>query len=186
MTELAQARKFYDIAVQITECVAVALDDHQGIGTLGRPNRVIGLVPGNQVAWDACGPGNCGQLATASLHGPYPSQTFPAESSEDPLRNGGCIPGSSAMRLVTSLTRCEYHPSMRRIGDKLFPPTADVLLDAAFLQEIEAAVMRDAVHCCLHNLRKNHTIPNYRVGSIDRVNNGDCGEISIVWWVGVV
>jgi hypothetical protein len=169
----------YFVAVTgIAECIAQALADHEVDGTLGRPGRV-GVTPGAEVPWDGC---ECGQLALAFQHGPYPSNIFPTEISED-TRPLGCFTGSSAVRVIASLIRCQYHPAMATDGT---PPSIEVQTAAARLQQIEQFYMRNAIICCLHDMLESNLLDDSRIGASDYQVNGDCGQVSIIFWIGVV
>lgn len=167
---------YYIVVSGVGECVAQALDDNIANGTLGRPGRVV-IVPGQEVPWDGC---ECGQLGFAFQHGPYPTRTFPAESLEDPAV-GNCVIGSQAVRVVASLIRCQYQPAMQAGG---LPPSETAQNAASRLQQIEQYYMRDAITCCLHAMRRADLIDDIRIGSTDYQVNGNCGEISMIFWLG--
>ncbi len=175
MTTLAEATRYFDVAATVLECIAVGLDDHIVIGTMGRPGRVL-LAPGNEVPWDGC---ECGQLGIAFQHGPYPSLNFPAETTDGP---GRCAVDVVAVRFSASLIRCQYHPSYTSDRPPK-PPTQEQQTAATKLQQIEEVVVRDALICCLNELRRTYVISDFRIGSNDYQVNGACGEVSIVFWV---
>lgn len=179
MITLVSALQYFNLITEICTCVSTALVDNEGIGTLGRPGRVVCLVPGSEVPWDGC---ECGQLAFAVQHGPYPSTRFPAENLDEEA-TGNCVLGSSAIRVKLSLTRCEYHPSLSPEG---FSPTPEQQLAAAILQQIEGAVMRDAIYCCLRDIKRAHRVDSYAIGATDYAVNGACGEVSIIFYLGLV
>ena len=168
---------FFASVTGVAECVAQSLEDHEIDGTLGRPGRVV-VVPGREVPWDGC---KCGQLGFAFQHGPYPVRTFPLESSQG-TESTGCQLGSLGVQVTASLIRCEYHPAMAVNGA---PPSEEAQTAAARLQQIEQFYMRAAITCCLSDQRRNNLIDDYRVGSADYDVNGDCGQVSIVFWIGV-
>lgn len=177
--DLGAALQYFAAVTGACVCVGDALADNTVIGTLGRPGRVICLVPGAEAAWDGC---ECGQLAFAFSHGPYPSRNFPAESAED-TSSQGCQISATGVRVVLSLSRCEYHPPMFDDGR---PPTESQQLNAAILQQIESFVMRQALTCCLAEQKRSLLIDDFRIGSTDYLVNGDCGQVSIVFWLGIV
>lgn len=167
----------YFVAVTgVAECIAQELADHIADGTLGRPDRVL-IAPGQEVPWDVGGAtsGYCSQLGLAFEHGPYPSTKFPVEELEDP--NAGCVIGPSAVRVIASLVRCDYHPAPTNQGK--IPPTPTVQTNAALLQSVEEFYMRKAIMCCLSGMKERQEIDDYRVMSSDRQVNGDVGEVSI-------
>jgi hypothetical protein len=151
----------YFVAVTgVGECIAQELEDHVADGTLGRPDRV--LIP-------------CSQLGLAFFHGPYTSQRFPVEALEDP--NDKCVIGPTAVQVIVSLVRCEYHPSPTNQGKT--PPTSAAQTGAALLQCVEEFYVRQAVTCCLSTMYVNGQIDDYRIGTSDRQVNGDLGEVSL-------
>jgi hypothetical protein len=166
----------YFVAVTgVAECIAQELADHVADGTLGRPDRVL-IAPGQEVPWDAGSSGNpCSQLGLVFFHGPYTSQRFPVEALEDP--NDKCVIGPTAVQVIASLVRCEYHPPPTNQGKT--PPTPEKQTTAALLQCVEEFYMRSAVACCLSTMYTSGQIDDYRIGSSDRQVNGDLGEVSI-------
>lgn len=178
MPTMEQALKYFALIATVCECVSNALADNVGIGTLGRPGRVVCLVPGNEVPWDGC---ECGQLAFAVQHGPYPSTIFPAENLDN-VEQSNCVLGSSAIRVVASLIRCRYHPAMSPDGT---PPTPEQQLAASMLQQIEGFIIRDTLYCCLADMKRDRRMDSYALGSTDYQVNGDCGEVSTVFYLGL-
>lgn len=177
------AISFFIAVTGVAECVAQSLEDNVPNGTLGRPDRVL-IAPGAEVPWDAGGNKGvyCSQLGFAFTHGPYASSRFPVEELEDP--NAGCVIGPSAVRVVGSLVRCQYHPPPTNQGKT--PPTAAAQTQAALWQSIEAHYMKQAVLCCLSDMKQQMEIDDYRVQSIDRQVNGDIGEVSIVFSIQII
>jgi hypothetical protein len=173
----------YFIAVTgVAECIAVALEDNEVNGTLGRPGRVCG-VPGPEIPWDGCDPGCGGQLAVAIQHGPFPSIRFPTEVIEDATA-GGCYLAATAIRCIASLTRCQYHPQGNL--DKGVYPTPTTQTNAMRLQQTEGYYMRQAIQCCLDDMKRTRLIDDYRLASNDTAVNGACGEVSVVFYINVV
>lgn len=165
----------YFIAVTgVAECIAQALEDNRVSGTLGRPERVL-MAPGAEVPWD--GGRDCAQLGLAITHGPYPSTRFPVEELED--AQGGCVVGPTAIRVTASLIRCTYHPPPTNDGKT--PPTPQAQTNAARFQCIEEFFMRQAIICCLTEMKDHDLIDDFRIGSSDRQVNGDMGEVSVVF-----
>lgn len=164
----------YFIAVTgVAECIADELDNNVANGTHARPDRVL-VAPGAEVPWD--GKPTCGQLGLAFLHGPYPSTRFPVEEIESST-GGPCFVGDTAVQVIVSLIRCEYHPAPTANG--LTPPTPAQQTAAALLQCIEEFYMRQAVTCCLSAMKSSGLIDDYKIGSSDRTVNGDMGEVSL-------
>lgn len=168
----------YFVAVTgVADCIADELEAQTANGTLGRPGRV-GVIPGSDTVWDGC---ECGQLVIYFQHGPYPVRSFPAESSEN-TSSLGCQVSSTAVRCVASLIRCEYHPPLQKNGE---PPPIEHQTLATFYQQVEQFFMREAITCCLSSMRDDNLIDDFRVGAADYLVNGDCGQVSIVFWLGV-
>lgn len=168
---------YFIAATGIAECIAEALEDNVSNGTLGRPGRVC-LIPGSQVVWDGC---ECGQLAIFFQHGPYPIRSFPAETVADSAI-GNCQLSSTAIRCVVSLSRCEYHPIADERGT---PPSQEAQTKATLLLQIEQFYMRQALSCCLPALINEGVIEDYRIGASDYQVGGNCGEVAIVFWMGI-
>jgi hypothetical protein len=168
----------YFLAVTgVGECIAQELANHVVDGTLGRPDRIL-VAPGVEAPWDAGGAGSqyCSQLALTFAHGPYPSLRFPVEEIEN-SSDGDCIIGPTAVQVIVSLIRCEYHPPPTNDGKT--PPTPGKQTGAALLQCIEEFYMRQAVTCCLVSMFRSGQIDDFRIGASDRQVNGDLGEISL-------
>jgi hypothetical protein len=176
----------YFIAVTgVAECIAVELDAHVSDSvapSLGRPGRV-GVVPGPEVPWDGCDPRCGGQLAIAFVHGPYPSLNFPVEVIEDNSR-GNCEVGSTGVRCIASLSRCQYHPQ-GGLESKQYP-TMEAQTAAARLQQVEGFYVRQAITCCLADMKRNRLIDDYRIGATDTAVNGACGEVSVTFMLNIV
>lgn len=172
---------YFIVVTGVAECIADALDANQvEWGTLGRPARVTG-VPGPEVPWDGC---DCktGQLAVAIQHGPYRSERFPTETV-DSAQTSGCFADTTAVRMVASLTRCQYHPQGTQTGT---PPTVAQQTEALRLQVVEGTIMRNALLCCLGQMEQDGLIDDWNVGANDSAVNGACGEVSIVFTVQVI
>jgi hypothetical protein len=176
-------RTYWDAVTEALSCVNQSLIDNEVNGTLGAPGRVL-IAPGNEVPWDGC---ECGQLAAVFQHGPYPSNNFPIENQEG-QNNGNCELGSSAVRVLMSLTRCQYHPQGVESPKKVVPPTVAQQNAASLLQQIEAYYMREAHLCCQQDMRDGNPtmIDDFRLGATDYQVNGNCGEVNTLFWLQVV
>lgn len=169
---------YFVVVTGAADCIADALELNQHNGTLGRPGRV-GAVPAPEIAWDGC---DCGQVAVTIQHGPYPSTRFPTETI-DSAQTSGCWTGVTAVRMIASVTRCEYHPASSQSGR---PPTMTQQSTALELQLVEGFYAREALLCCLTTLKQNGLIDDWQVGSTDYAINGACGEVSIPFTVQVI
>lgn len=182
---ILQPTTYYDAVTEVLACINDALIEHEVDGTLGEPGRVL-IAPGNEVPWDGC---ECGQLAAVFQHGPYPSTNFPIEN-QDGQNNGNCELGSSAVRVLISLTRCQYHPQGVESPKKFVPPTVAQQNAASRLQQVEAFYIRETLLCCLQDMRDRTDTPaaidDFRIGPTDYAVNGNCGEISTIIWLQVV
>lgn len=144
---------FAPIVTGIGECVRAEL----ATTTAGAPARACLMVPG-QIAWDSCGPDDCGQL-TLSITRIFYSQTFPAESVID-WSEAGCPPTLLAADVTVSILRCAPGPD-----DAGNPPTCDELLAAALVWDADARAVRKAVGCCLADLVEQDQISAYTIRS---------------------
>jgi hypothetical protein len=171
---------FFTAVIGVSACIVAELEQGlaDGLPTLGVPGRVVPLVPGSEVPWDGC---ECGQLAQAVEHGPYPSNfTFP---DEDNGMFGNCRLAGQAVRVRASLTRCQYHPCPDEQGQ---PPSVEDQLAAGQMQQIDEYLMRKAILCCLAAMRSSRLIDDYAMGGSDYTVNGCCGEVSMPYWIHLV
>jgi hypothetical protein len=172
--------RFYTAVTGVSACIVAELEQGlaDGLPTLGVPGRVVPLVPGSEIPWDGC---ECGQLAQAVEHGPYPSNfSFP---DEDTGLFGNCRLDGLAIRVRASLTRCEYHPCPDEQGH---PPPAAAQLAAGRMQQTDEFLMRRAISCCLAGMRADRLIDDYAMGGSDYAVNGCCGEVSMLYWIQLV
>lgn len=111
---------------------------------LAPPAGRAGLVPGAEIAWDAC---DCdGQLAVA-IPRVYPSESFPVQAS-------GALPSPCAVplliaELTVQLARCAPVPDEH--GN---PPTDATLTGAADQLEVDRWTTWQAVRCELDGLKR--------------------------------
>lgn len=165
----------YFVAVSgAADCIAARLEAES---PLGRPGRVL-LAPGVEIAWDGC---DCGQLAIAFTHGPFPSPIFPTEQIIDQQHCGD----AEAVQLTVSLTRCQYHPAPTGSGGTT-PPTPTAQTQAVRYQMADEFIIRSALFCCLQDMLDNGTIDDYRIGASDYSSSGACGEVRIVFYIQVI
>lgn len=180
VTSIIVPFRFFVAVTGVSACIVDELEAGlaQGLPTLGEPGRVVPLVPGSEIPWDGC---ECGQLAQAVEHGPYPSNfAFPVE---DNGVFGNCRLDGLAIRVRASLIRCEYHPCP---DEQAHPPSAAAQLSAGQMQQIDEYLMRKAITCCLAAMRSSRLIDDYAMGASDYAVNGCCGEVSMLYWVHLV
>ena len=134
--------------------------------------RTCLLVPG-AIAWDGC---DCGQLAQ-TIQRIYPTQIFPADASDVPVR-GGCGPGGALVfEVLLSVLRCV--PGLDGQGR---PPTCAKLLTSALEIQGDAYAMRKAVSCCLADFARDRQIIKYSVGGTNFVGpEGGCGGSELTY-----
>jgi hypothetical protein len=115
---------------------------------LDPPAGRAGLVPGAEIAWDAC---DCdGQLAVAI--GPvYPSVAFPtpATGRDAPGGRSPCDVPLQVATLTVQLARCVPGPD-----DQGNPPTDEALTQAATDLEHDRWTSWQAVRCVLDGLKR--------------------------------
>jgi hypothetical protein len=162
------------IVTGVGMCIVEELENTPESGGVPPKMRVCLLVPG-AIAWDGC---DCGQLAQ-TIQGIYPTQVFPTDASEVPIR-GGCGPGGQLIvEVLVSLTRCV--PGMTA-GQPPRPPTCAQLRAAALEQQADAYAVRKAVNCCLADLQRDRRIVKYAVGRTNFVGpEGNCGGSELIY-----
>lgn len=117
-------------------------------------------------AWAACdctcsGAG-VGQLHVWPSSDIYPSSSFPAVASPDPRSDLGCGPELLVAPVGIAIARCVS----RHNGD------AAALL-AAWAADV--TIIRQAIGCCLQEMRAERTIQRYSMGSTTPLaEQGDC------------
>ncbi|MEZ3180813.1 hypothetical protein KYY02_19595 [Streptomyces pimonensis] len=137
----------HEIADAILACVCAALDETAAeIDDFpGCPCRAC-VVPGTP-AWDSCEDpctGETGGQLSVNVARMYPSSSFPAQDAEvQGVR--GCTPAPiTAVEYVVTLLRCAPLPTERGC-----PPSCDELAEAARITHVDAAVIMNALLCCL-------------------------------------
>lgn len=134
----------------------------------GRPKRVVYMTPG-QIAWDAC---DCGQLALSVVRD-YPSNRFPIDSGLEPT-TGGCHNRALAYEVTVSLTWCT--PGLK--NQQPYIPTPTELLTSSLQFEADAYAMRNAIECCLSEMKRVRRITDWRFGELRRVGpDGFCAGV---------
>lgn len=159
------------IVTGIGTCVVNEISSVQGADAV--PGRTCLLMPGSEIAWDAC---DCkGQFAQVITRW-YPTTKFPTEASLDPAL-GGCEPYARAVSVTASINRCV--PGLDQGGR---PPTCDSLLQAALQQQRDAVCMERAIACCLSELKRTYQIYDWRqTGSTFIGPTGNCAGITVTY-----
>lgn len=159
------------IVTGIGACIVTELQETPESGGVPPKMRIIYSNPG-AIAWDGC---DCGQLAL-TVQSDYPTQSFPIDASEVPVV-GGCGPFALAYEVLVSLVRC-----VPGLDAQARPPTPAKLLEASLIQLADAFAVRNAVTCCLAELKRTYVVAKYTVGRVNFVGpEGNCGGIELIF-----
>ncbi|WP_413808112.1 hypothetical protein [Streptomyces sp. OE57] len=170
----------HDLAEAVLGCVCAALDAvaEDVPGQPGCPCRAC-VVPG-VVAWDGCGPEDCGpggepgQL-TVSASRLFPAgQNFPAEDRTVQGVRGCQVAPFTALELVITLLRCA--PVMDEGG---CPPTCEEQTEAARVLHVDMSTVYSALWCCLPELGPNPRRPYRFVMGAQRVIGPEGGCVGL-------
>lgn len=152
-----------EMAQAVLGCVCAALDEAAAdiADYPGCPCRAC-VVPGVP-AWDGCADpctGETGGQLTVHVARLYPSTDFPTQSIDvQGMRN--CLPAPvTAAELVVTLLRCAPMPDARGC-----PPSCDAQATAARVLHVDAAVVMNALYCCLPGLTPGRRGPRFVVGA---------------------
>lgn len=149
----------FNVSKNLLECILAALED----AGLPIPCRVC-VVPG-EIAWDDC---QGGQLVVSTTR-EFQSETFPLEAFERGVNSSCGLPYLVA-ELTFNLLRCAPIPK----GLSTSVPCEE-LEETALLLHKDAYWMRQALSCCLRDMKINYTILDYVVGATTRVGpEGAC------------
>lgn len=149
----------FNLSKMLLDCIETAL----AAAGLPIPCRIC-AVPG-EIAWDDC---EGGQLAVSTVQ-EFPSEQFPLAAFERGVNSSCGLPYLVA-ELTFSLTRCVSIPK----GAALSPACADLEADSLLLHR-DSYWMRNALSCCLRDLKNSYTILEYIVGASERVGpEGRC------------
>lgn len=138
----------HDAAEAVLGCVCEALDRAtlEVDGYPGCPTCRVCVVPG-QAAWDGCVDdctGDAGGQLSVNVARIYPSTQFPAEDRAVRDLRDCAPPPVTAVELVVTLLRCA--PMQTEQG---CPPSCEEQAEAARILHIDAAVVMNALLCCL-------------------------------------
>ncbi|MFC8332722.1 hypothetical protein [Streptomyces olivaceus] len=156
----------HDLAEAVLGCVCASLDAvaEDIPGQPGCPCRAC-VVPGT-VAWDGCGPDDCGDgepgQLTVSVSRIYPvsQTTFPTEDRSVQGVRGCTPPQLTAVELVVTLLRCA--PIQDEGG---CPPTCEEQTEASRILHVDATTVYSALSCCLPGIGPNPRRPRrYVIG----------------------
>lgn len=156
------------IVTGVGACLVDALDQTPA----GAPGRQCLLLPTQTIPWDNC---DCdGQLALA-IQSVYGSSRFPTPETGKDWQP--CGPHWNITQVVVSVTRCV--PTMNDQGQ---PPSCDASLAAAITLEDDRTAVRQALACCLTDLKTAGQItawslnPSITVGEL-----GGCAGVETVF-----
>jgi hypothetical protein len=160
------ADKLFIVVTGVGQCAYDVLDESPG----GQPHRFCNVVPGD-IAWDQC---ECGQLAQ-TITNVVPSED--GTSAAPDVRQTKCGPAFTLAEVTLSLTRCV--PGVDNNGHG---PKCNQLLEAARILEIDRYLVRQAVTCCLLNLRNTYEITTFTVGAAQSVGpQGMCAGFDLTY-----
>lgn len=126
------------IVTGIGVCVVDALEQTPA----GAPDRQCLLVPTFQIPWDNC---DCGGQVALAIQQVYGSDTFPVPFAKTWQP---CGPHWSVTQAIVSVTRC-----VPAIDDQGNPPPCPDELAAAITLENDRTAVRQALACCLRELK---------------------------------
>lgn len=166
------SQSFAPIVTGISACIIDALAQTPA----GAPDRQCLLVPTQSIPWDNCDCG--GQIATA-IQSVYGSSRFPTPA--DATRDWSpCGPAWQVAQVLVSVVRCV--PTMDDQGQ---PPSCPAELAAALTLEDDRTAIRQALACCLTNLKDTAVIgawamnPTVTVGEL-----GGCAGVETTFLIG--
>lgn len=169
---------FAPLVTGVGLCIANALDS-DSLGGRGAAFRTCYLLPTRQIPWDGCDCPDGGQLAQA-IQRVYGSNRFPtpADGAADWSK---CGPRWQVAEVMTSITRCV--PTADQAGEA---PTCEAELRASLILESDRQVVRQAIACCLENLKvtQPQTIGGWALGPSETVGElGGCAGVETTYLV---
>lgn len=159
------AQSFAPIVTGLGVCVIDAL----GQTPAGSPDRKCLLVPTQTIPWDNC---DCGGQLALAIQSVYGSSKFPIPA--DATRDWGpCGPSWQVAQIMISVVRCV--PTMNDQGQ---PPSCDAELAAAITLENDRTAIRQALSCCLEDLRTAARIGGWAMNPSTTVGElGGCAGV---------
>jgi hypothetical protein len=161
------------IVTGIGACVVDALAQTPA----GAPTRQCLLLPTNLIPWDNC---DCGGQVALAIQSVYGSTRFPtpADASRDWSK---CGPPWQVAQVVVQVTRCV--PTMDDQGQ---PPTCAASLVAAYTLENDRTAVRQALACCLTELKDSRVIGGWAMNpSVTVGEQGGCAGVETAFLIGV-
>lgn len=160
------------IVTGIGACVLAGLDQTPA----GSPGRQCLLLPTQTIPWDNC---DCdGQFAQA-ITSVYGADRFPIPAEAKDWQP--CGPPWSVVRVILQVVRCV--PTMDEQGH---PPTCAASQAAAVTLENDRTAVRQALACCLTDLKTANTISGWALGTSDTVGElGGCAGVETPYWFAV-
>ncbi len=139
----------------------------------GAPDRQCLLLPTQTIPWDNC---DCdGQFAQA-ITSVYGADRFPIPADAKDWQP--CGPPWSVTRVLTSIVRCV--PTM---DEQAIPPTCAAEQAAAITLENDRTAVRQALACCLTDLKTAGVIFHWSLGPSDTVGElGGCAGVETPYW----
>lgn len=158
-------QSFATIVTGIGVCVIEGLDQTPA----GAPDRQCLLVPTQTIPWDNC---DCGGQVALAIQSVYGSQKFPIPA--DATRDWApCGPPWQVVQVLVSVVRCV--PTMDDQGQ---PPSCEAELAAALTLEHDRMAVRQALACCLEQLRAQARIGGWALNpSITVGELGGCAGV---------
>jgi hypothetical protein len=161
------------IVTGIGACVVDALAQTPA----GAPDRQCLLLPTNLIPWDNC---DCGGQVALAIQSIYGSTRFPqpADASKDWSH---CGPPWAVAQVLVSVTRCV--PTMDDQGQ---PPSCTASLAAAYTLEDDRTAVRQALACCLQDLKDTQVIGAWALNASTTVGEqGGCAGVETPFLIGV-
>lgn len=149
------------VVTGVGACIVDALDQTPA----GAPDRQCLLLPTQSIPWDNC---DCGGQVALAIQSVFGSTRFPTPETGKDWEP--CGPPWSVTQAVVSVTRCL--PSMDEQGN---PPTCDEYLTAAIILENDRTAVRQALACCLTEMKQAQVVGAWSLGSSVTVGeSGSC------------
>ncbi len=152
------------IVTGIGACVVDALEQTPA----GAPARQCLLLPTLTIPWDNC---DCGGQIALAIQEVYGSDRFPNRAESKDWQP--CGPAWTVVQVLLSVTRCV--PTMDDQGQ---PPPCPASLAAAITLENDRTAVRQALACCLTDLRNDTRIFGWALQSSTTVGElGGCAGV---------
>lgn len=168
---------FAAIVTGVGACIVDALDQTPA----GAPERQCLLLPTAVIPWDGC---DCGGQVALAIRRVYGAQIFPQETA-NPTDWHRCGPRLWVADVLVSVTRC-----VTGIDQNGVPPPCDVALAEAITLENDRTATRQAIACCLQQMRETRPpvlgVQSWILGASATVGEqGACAGVETSFLVGV-